>query len=46
MADQDPKKLEIEDLEATELEEGDLDSVAGGLADQPVNNGCTVTNNC
>ncbi len=39
MADQDQKKFD--NLEATELEDGDLEGVAGGEL-----NNCTVINKC
>lgn len=49
MADQEKKALEIESLEVTELEDGDLEDVAGGnfSVDNPINDGCPVSNgNC
>jgi hypothetical protein len=45
MSDQDQKKAEIDNLEVTELEDEDLDGVAGGN-EGATNNGCPVSNNC
>lgn len=41
MADQEKKALEIENLEVAELEDEDLEDVAGGS-----NTGCPVNGNC
>jgi hypothetical protein len=43
MAEQEKKELEIENLEATEVEDEDLEEVSGGTGD--VNCVCTVQPN-
>jgi hypothetical protein len=45
MAEQEKSATEIENLEATELEDGDLDDVSGGgfSEQQTINNQCTNT---
>ena len=48
MADQEKKAFETESLEVAELEDEDLEGVAGGVG-EPVNNtGCptTINNSC
>ena len=40
MAEQEKKELEIESLEATEVEDEDLEEVSGGFTDN--NCGCTI----
>lgn len=40
MAEQDKKELELESLEATEVEDQDLEEVSGGAGD--TNCGCVV----
>jgi len=40
MAEQDKKEIEIESLEATEVEDEDLENVSGGDTDN--NCGCSV----
>ncbi len=40
MAEQEKKELEIESLEATEVEDADLEEVSGGAGD--INCGCSV----
>jgi hypothetical protein len=45
MADQEKKALEIEKLDVTELEDEDLEGVAGGTTENPgchVNPGCII----
>ena len=46
MADQDKKAFEMKNLEVSELEDEDLEGVAGGAADSPVLNAECPTNNC
>jgi len=49
MADQDKKAVDIDGLEVTELEEKDLDDVAGGggsFEDTVNNNGCPTNVGC
>lgn len=46
MAEHEKKKMKVESLEVTELEDSDLDDVAGGLVDGP-NTNCPCPNtNC
>ena len=42
MANQEKKALEVENLEVTELEDEDLEGVAGGT--EPISNGTCPTN--
>lgn len=49
MADQEKKELELENLEVAELEDEDLEDVAGGGGFSPnttINDGCPVNGNC
>jgi hypothetical protein len=41
MADQDRKPLEIENLEVTELDDGDLEDVTGGGVEPGTNTSCS-----
>jgi len=43
MAEQEKNELEIESLEATEVEDQDLEDVSGGLTDN--NCGCSIKKN-
>lgn len=43
MAEQEKKELEIESLEATEVEDEDLEDVSGGFTDN--NCGCSISAN-
>jgi hypothetical protein len=44
MSEQEKKAIAVEDLDVTELEDEDLDSVTGGVGD--LNPGCTVNPSC
>ncbi|HZF09819.1 MAG TPA: hypothetical protein VFE33_13595 [Thermoanaerobaculia bacterium] len=46
MTDQEKKTVDVDGLEVTELEETDLEDVAGGTFDPVTNNSCPTNVSC